>query len=150
MKNIILILFITLFTGGLFAQKIKIKNDIATVDGVPYIQMVKQSIGFVLSPLNSEEEDVFVQWMNYKDPNNISKSNPEGYVRWVEFNFLGLDLKCEIGSQTKKSLIKIILENKLYVNGQLNEENVRKFVEKMGSNFSGNRPGGNVNIIINN
>lgn len=151
MKKTLLLSLFTLLSIGLFAQKVKIKDGFATIDGEKYVKWEKaDNTAASISGLNSETEDIFAQWLNYKDPNQVQKSNPEGYVRWVELNFLDLDMKCEVMSQTRKSLVKMVLKNKLYVDGVLNQENVERFVKKYGAKFSANRPNGNVNIIINN
>ncbi len=151
MKTFFLLLFFTFLTSTFFAQKIKFKDDKVTVDGVEYLKWNKQgNSDFSISALNVENEEIFVRWMSYKDPNQITKSNPEGYVRWIELNFLVMDVKCEIGGQSKKSLIKVLIANKLYVDGSFNPDNASLMVKKFGTNFSQNRPNGNVNIIINN
>lgn len=134
------------------SQKVKIKDDIAYIDGVEYVKYIKKNMANEASimSLNTEDEDIFISYQDYTDPNKISKSNPEGKVRWIEVNFLTLDLKCEVSSRTHKGLVKLLYENNIYVDGALNAENVELFVKKYGTKFSDNRPGGNVNIIINN
>lgn len=152
MKYTLLISF--LFIGFLgFSQKVKvkIKDNIATIDGVDYISYTKQNMAndASIAELNQPEQ-IFASFQGYKDPNEITKSNPEGRVRWIEINFLDLKIKCEVQSMTHKGLVKLLYTNKIFVDGKLNEENARRFCAKYGMRFSENRPGGNVNIIINN
>mgnify|MGYP001394367376 CR=1 FL=1 len=71
-------------------------------------------------------------------------------MRWVELYFPSLDLRCEVNSATRKGLINLLIQHKIYVDGDLNEENVQKLVKRYGMRFSENRPNGNVKIIINN
>lgn len=155
MKTLILTLFLSIlfFSNQAIAQKskVKIKNGIATVDGSPYLKLKKISnVEISLFSLKSNEEEVAVSWLNYPDPAKVSSSNPEGLVRWVEFYFPALDLRCEVNSTTKKGLVKLFILHEIYVDGDLNEENVQKLVKRYGMRFSENRPNGNVKVIINN
>ena len=152
MKKILFLFALFTITFSGFAQKVKIKDGIANVDGNAYVKWEKRMAGneVAISGLNATEEEVSVMYESYKDPNEITQSNPEGKVRWVEFNFLTLDLKCEISSRGHKGLVKLLYLNKVFVDGALNVANAEKFVKKYGTKFSDNRPGNNVNIIINN
>jgi hypothetical protein len=152
MKNILLLIFLSLITLSGIAQKVKIKDNIAYVDGEAYLNWEKRSMANEASimGINSSEEEVSMMYLNYSDPTKVSNSNPEGKVRWVEVNFLTLDLKCEVATRTHKGLAKLLYQSNIYVDGVLNEANATKFVKKYGMKFSDNRPGGNVNIIINN
>lgn len=134
------------------SQKVKIDDNIAYVDGVEYLKYEKRNMAneASISSITAEGEEIYVMFLDYVDPNMISKSNPEGKVRWIEINFLTLDMKCEVSSRAHKGLIKLFVENELYTDGVLNTANAEKFVKKYGTKFSDNRPGGNVNIIINN
>lgn len=150
--GLFLLIFLGFFAHQSMAQKtkIKIKDDIASVDGTDYIQMKKVSGVNAVSvyEMGSEDEIIFVRWMSYNDPSEVSNANPKGAVRWVELKFLNLDLICEVDSRGKKGLIKLFLENNLFVNGSLDQDAVSKLVEKYGSTFSENRPASV--IIINN
>ena len=151
MKNFLILLGISLFTLPALAQKIKFKDDLAYVDDAVYVKWVKRVAGteVAVSAKNGENEELSIMYFDYVDPNVITKSNPEGKVRWVEFNFLSLNQKCEVESRGHKGLVKMMLENKIYMDGELNAENVARFVQKYGTKFSDNRPGGKVTIIIN-
>ncbi len=149
-KYVVLSVFVLLFGMG-FAQKIKIKDGYALVDGEKYLQWKKvSSVESSLMGLGSSEEEIFASWLNYVDPNKITSANPEGKVRWVELYFTTLELRCEVRSSTRKELVRMIIDNSLYEDGVLSKENVEKFVKKYGTRFSDNRPGGNVKVIINN
>lgn len=131
--------------------KIKIKDGIASVDGSPYLKWKKiSSIEASLSSLKVEDEEIAASWLNYPDPARVSDSNPKGLVRWIELYFPTLDLRCEVSSDTRKGLINLLIHHKIYVDGDLNEENVKKLVKRYGMRFSENRPNGNVKVIINN
>lgn len=153
MKHTLLLSFLLIGLAG-FSQKVKvkIKDNIATINGEPFLKIESQEMNTMSSIylLDSDEEIIFISRGEYYDRAEITESNPKGRVSWAEINFLGLKVKCEIGGKTRKGLIKLFYQNKIFVDGKLNEENAQRFCEKYGMKFSENRPGGNVNIIINN
>lgn len=151
MKYIIVVIFLTTLYNSAFTQKIKIKDEVASVDGVPFLKWEKRgSLEISIFGINSTEEEIYAMWLDYTDPTKITKSNPEGKVRWIELNFLTLNKKCEIDTRGYKGLVKFIYDNKIYVDNVLNTENIDKVISKYGMRYSQNRPGGNVNIYINN
>jgi hypothetical protein len=150
--SIVLLFFLSFFAQQSFAQKqkVKIKDEIASVDGVDYLQWkkVKGANAVSVFELGSDDEVIFVRWVSYDDPSKISNANPKGSVRWVELQFLELELTCEVDSRGNKGLVKFFLEDKLFVNGELDTAAVEKLVKKYGRNYSDNRP--ESIIIINN
>lgn len=144
--------FLVTLSGTALSQKIKIKDNVATVDAVPFLKWDKRNmVEISIMGINSTEEEIYAMWLDYSDPTKITKSNPEGKVRWIELNFLTLNKKCEIDSRGQNGLVKFIYENKIYVDNALSAENVDKVIAKYGMRFTQNRPGGgNVNIYINN
>ncbi len=152
MKSLLLI-FAIQTTFSVYSQKIKIDDNIAYVDGIAWVKYEKKNMANEASVmgLESQSEEIFILYQNYADPNNISKANPEGKVRWMEINFLTLGIKCEIANDTHKGIVKLLADNKIYKDGVLNAENAALLVKKYGTRFSDNRPrNGNVNIIIQN
>ena len=151
MYKIIGILCLFTFSISGFSQKIKIKDDIATVDGTPFLHfnysMSENSI--TISGIESDHDEIYATYLDYNDPKQATSSNPNGTVRWIELNFLTLDLKCEVDSQSKKMLVKLIIKHKLYEGGALNVANVNTLISKFGMRFTENRPNG-VTVIINN
>lgn len=152
MKYIMFAVFLVTLSGTALSQKIKIKDNVATVDAVPFLKWDKRNmVEISIMGINSTEEEIYAMWLDYSDPTKITKSNPEGKVRWIELNFLTLNKKCEIDSRGQNGLVKFIYENKIYVDNALSAENVDKVIAKYGMRFTQNRPGGgNVNIYINN
>ena len=147
-----LILAISFFSSDSLAQtqKVKVKNGVATVDGVDYMRIEKNSGSPDLSiyTMGSDEEIVYVQYMKYQDPSKVTRSNPNGNVSWYVLKFLTLDIECEVGSISKKALTKMFLENDIIVDDALNQEAAELLVKKKGTKWSDNRPG--TTIIINN
>jgi len=149
--RLILIAISMCFFGMSNAQKIKINDNVATVDGKPFVKWGKvNSMESTIASLNSEEEEIAARWMNYPDPAHVSEANPKGLVRWIELYFPTLDLRCEVSNSTRKELIKLFIRHNIFVEGELNAENVAKMVKRYGMSFSENRPNNNVKVIINN
>lgn len=151
MKDWIIVIGILLFGFSGFSQKVKLNESVATVNGEEYVFYEKRNMANEASVrgIQADQEEVYIMYMNYVDPNRVSSANPEGKVRWLEVNFLTLDLKCEVENRTHKAMVKLFYENDLFTNGVINPEKARLFCKKYGTKFSDNRPGGNVNIIIN-
>ncbi len=145
----LLLLFLGVFAHQSMAQKekIKIKNEIVTVDGYDYVQWKRDITGNAVSvyELGSGEEIIFFRWLSY---NTSSDNDPAKKVSWIEVKFLDESLICEISSMGQRGLIRFMRDNNLIVNGELNAEAAEKVVQKYGTNFSDNRP--NSVIIINN
>lgn len=155
MKTILFTLLLSTFFISNHANaqktKVKIKDGIAHVDGDPFLKWKKiTGVEASISGLESEDEEIVALWLDYPDPTRVSDANPKGLVRWVELYFPTFDLRCEMSSMGRKGLVKAFIDHKIYVDGVLNEENVQKLVKRQGMRFSENRPGGNVNVIINN
>lgn len=134
------------------AQKVKIDDDIAYVDDVEYCKYVRKNMANEadIKGMNADRDEIFMSFQSYIDPNEVSKSNPEGKVRWIELNFLELGIKCEVQSNTHKWIVKLLWENNIFVDGKLDPEAARRIVSKYGTRFTDNRRNGNINIIINN
>lgn len=136
------ILIVCGFSFNSFAQKVKIKDDVATIDGADYVTVKTSVLSSEVSiyELGSDDELIFIQYFSYADPTKVTSGNPQGMVRWVELKFLTENLVCEISSRSPKALIKVLYENDIFVDGKLSPENVQKFVAKYGTSFTDNKP----------
>lgn len=152
MKSKILLLALLALPVLAMSQKVKIDDNVATVDGVEFCFYEKKNMANDASVkgLQATNEEIFLTFQSYNDPNQITKSNPEGKVRWIEVNFVDLGLKCEVPSNTHKWMVKLFLENNIFVDGKVDSAAAQRLVNKYGTKFTDGRPGGNVNIIINN
>jgi len=150
MKKILLFLCVSLLASTSFSQKTKIKDNVATVDGVAFLKWdLRHGSEISISGINSTSEEIFAMYMDYSDPAKVTSANPEGKVRWIELNFVTLQKKCEIDTRTQGGLVKFIFENNLYIDNVINAENVEKLVYKYGMRFSEGRPKGTtVNVFI--
>jgi hypothetical protein len=153
MKTILTLLLSTLFVTNLAhaqKQKIKIKDGYALVDDEQYVKWDdRSSLEASIQGLNAEGEEIVALWLNYPDPARVSSANPKGLVNWVELYFPTLDLRCEIEPSTRKNVIQWLLDHNIYVDGELNAENVEKLVKRQGMRYSESRPN-SVKVIINN
>lgn len=145
----LLLLFLGFFVNESIAQKekIKIKNEIATVDGVDFVQMKRDFTENAISvhELGSGEEIIFIRFLEY---NTSADNDPSTKVSWVELNFLNQNQVCEINNRGQKGLVRFLLDNNLIVNGELNTEVITKVIRKYGTTYSDNRP--DSVLIINN
>jgi len=143
----ILLLVFGLLAQESIAQKVKIKNEIASVEGEEYVRIkrAKGANAASIYEIGSGEEVIFARWLNY---NTATNNNPQTRVNWIELKFLNLDISCEIDNRGYKGLVRFLKDNGVFVNGVLDEEAARKVVQKYGNNFSANRP--ESVIIINN
>ncbi len=150
MKKIFFVGLLLVATSIRFGQKVEIKDGIASVDGVAWLKWDRRVGSEIsVSGINSTQEEIYIMYLDYSDPKKVTSSNPEGKVRWIELNFLTLKKKCEISTRGHDGIVKFLFENKVYVDNVLNAENVDIIVQKYGMRFSEARPGGNVNIYIN-
>ncbi|PWH82921.1 hypothetical protein [Brumimicrobium oceani] len=154
MKALILfsILFIS-FTSFSQKQKVKVKNDIVTLDGNPLFKMVSSNYpdGYTLYSLDDEKLAVFNSQF-YNDPKQVTAGSPEGRVGYFEITFFNGDLdQCEIRIVGfKKQLAQHIISAGLIEDGKLVEKAVKEFCAINGSRFSEDRKNSGTTIIINN
>jgi len=138
---ILLALFLGCFALHATAQKdkIKIKNEMVTINGTDYVEWKRDLASNAVSvhELNSGEEVIFMRWMSY---NTSASNDPSTRVSWVEIKFLESGTVCEIENRGQKGLVRFLVDNNLIVNGSLDEEAAQRVVNKYGNNFSANRP----------
>jgi hypothetical protein len=155
MKNLVLLLFV-LITSATFAQKQKVTvdDDTVKVDGVPYCLLVKgpgMSYDFTVKSLTGEEL-MFMQFLEFNNPNKVNNSNPKGRVTYFEVTFFNDSRKCEVDAPGgKKFVAKIIVDNKLIKDNAIDPAAENKFILINGFKYSEEKKtlGGTV-IIINN
>lgn len=154
MKAILIfsILFISFATLSQ-KQKVKVKNDIVTLDGNPMFKMVSSNYpdAYTIYSLEDEKLAIF-NAQYYNDPKQITAGSPEGRVGYFEITFFNGDLdQCEIRIVGfKKQLAQHIISAGLIVDGQLVEKAVKEFCAINGSKFSEARKNSGTTIIINN
>ncbi len=150
MKNLKLIVTVLIMTIAFSAtaQKVKIKKDIASVDGVAYLDLTDCSALSCTFKTMTGVEVMSVQWESFKKPNPV-KTNP-GYrgptmatvtQHYAIINFFDFDLEFETELASKKGLVKELYKNKVVLeDGSVSKENALRFSKKFGKDVSGTRP----------
>lgn len=143
MKKIIITLFICI-PFLLNSQKIEHdkKTNQVTIDGKDDFLLIRKGCVFDEECYFEayDRDSIKVMRINYRDFNStseISKSNPDGTVRYFEYIFLESKQKTEIDfyAMSPKSIAKTIVTNKLIVNGKLDQKAVDEFVLVNGTPF---------------
>ena len=88
------ILFTLFLSFAGFSQKIKIKKGQVSVDGVDMLYVkpdgaMTTEVSYYF--IENDEEFLFTTYLEYTDPSKVSSGNPEGKVRYIEMNFIGLN-----------------------------------------------------------
>ena len=152
MKNLIVIIALTLIPLAGLSQKIKIKKGVVYVDAVAK-HNIKTYAGreVTISNIETGKDEIFILYKEYVNPDLITKSNPKGTVNWIEINFLEFNKKTELSNRTRKGIIKFLIRNKVYVNGLIDEKAVDQIINKYGiSSFTDAKPNKTIRVIIEN
>ena len=120
------------------------KTDEVTVDGVKVFKIERTGCGFGATDchydiLDLEGNKLFkVNYRDFNSPVEISKSNPQGTVRYFEFVFFSSKQKAETDFTGIKEihLAKFIVKNKMVKDGKINQTAVDEFVFSSGTPFS--------------
>lgn len=152
MKTILLTL-LTFFVFSIgFSQKIKIKNDIVSIDGTPAFKMELRVLNemMILSDLDGKKLAIF-QMEAYNDSKYISQGNPNGRVTYYSATFYDENMsKCEFDAPgLRKAVARYINDFGLIKDNQLDEAAVAQFVKIHGTKFSDERNSSSTIIIIN-
>ena len=154
-----------LISVALQAQKVKTpkidvnKNNKILVDGSEIATIEKDGCGFSVSCTyyvrNSDGKTLItVMFMHFNDPKEITKSDPEGRVFYYRFSFADEKGVAEYDytGMGAKSVAKIIVKAKLIKDNELDDYEVRQFIQANGTRYSNRQAGLNnrQTIIINN
>ena len=127
LKTLLLLAALTCYTSS-FAQKVKIKDNIAYVDDKPYVKVSDCGIfkeECSVSNLDGKEI-IFIDSLT-------DSRRPGTYYRAV---FIGLDTTIEI-KQTMKSFVETLYKNNVVgPDGRLIPESVKIMLEKYGNRIS--------------
>jgi len=140
---LIALLFLPL---ALSAQKVKLddKTHIVTVDGVNSFIIERFGCGFGLPDCHFDVHDldsnkvIVINYKQFNSPVERKPSNPDGRVDYFEFVFLKSGKKAEIDAGRIKSekVAELMVKNKFFVAGKLNDQAVDEFVLIHGTPFS--------------
>jgi hypothetical protein len=127
-KHFLVLILITLNTQFSFAQKVKIKDNIAYVDDKPYVKVSDCGIFKEECSISNLEGKEIIFIDSLTDPRR-----PGTYFRAV---FIGLNTSIEI-KQTMKTFVETLYKNHAVDGeGKLNPEDVKILSEKYGNRIS--------------
>jgi hypothetical protein len=124
------VLFLVAFAIGttVNAQEVKIKKEIASIDGKEYVRVGDCGMFATECSIRNLEGEELIIIKSFKD-----EKNPGTYF---QLRFVGTDTKIEL-KKTIKPLIKLLYENKVVTeDGRLNLERVKVLLEKYGNQIS--------------
>ena len=130
---IVTLIFTSIFS---FSQKIKLDDGIIKIEGKEWANY--KGCGFFSDEcsITKGNFEIFAKVERAKDIKEISSSNPNGNVSWLQVKFIGLD-KIYEQSQTYKSMIKDLYNAGVFnEDNTFNEEAINKLVEKKGNSYS--------------
>jgi len=120
------------------------KTNEVTIDGVKSFKIERVDCGW--NPvdchydiLDMEGNKLFkVNFRDFKSSVEISRANPQGIVRYLEFVFFSSKQKAETDFMGMKEihLAKFIVKNKLVKDSKLNQTAVDEFVFSTGTPFA--------------
>lgn len=133
MKHLMAILFGCFFTMTLFAQTVKIKDDIATVNGTPYC-IIEKSGNILINNFSikglDKKELIFVRG---ESVNLSEKESKAFYILTVLETEETFEIELQIGMA--KFLVKEFYNNEVIQENKINEAGLKKFKLKYGGNF---------------
>ncbi|HEX8269498.1 MAG TPA: hypothetical protein VF581_06365 [Flavobacterium sp.] len=146
-----LVLFVFLISTCCFAQKIKLKDGVVTVDAIAWLKYSDcGAFDRTCSLLNNDNEElIFLKWIDVPGVEPVTASNKDGSLNYVVVKFLGYNQSFEV-QKTQKGIIELLYNAKVINEaGVLDEEKAQRLVEKYGAEFSA-RTGAptNTNTII--
>lgn len=133
-------------------QKVTVKKDIVSVDGIPFFKMISTNYPDAYTVYNLKDEKLaYFSAQFYSDPNQITPGNPQGRIGYFDITFFNEEMdKCEIKIVGfKKHLAQLIIAEKLIQMDKLDNIAVKKFCKVNGFKFSESKNRQNTVIIIN-
>ena len=124
------VLFLIAFAIGttVNAQEVKIKKEIASIDGKEYVRVGDCGMFATECSIRNLEGEELITIKTFKDART-----PGTYF---QLRFVGTDTKIEL-KKTIKPLIKLLFENKVVTeDGRLNLDRVKVLSEKYGNQIS--------------
>lgn len=134
-----LLLVVFGFTNSDPKPKIKTKDNIVSVDGVPYFYAkYNRLIGGIDIAKVDGTKLLFLRRQNYTDPSLVNKNNPTGKSSFYSMIREGqTEVLCELSYASNKYLAKLFLEYTILdENGNINDANLLKLAGQIGKTFS--------------
>ena len=143
-----IILFCLLFIGNSFTQKVKIRKDIATIDGLEYANMAECNSQTCTIKSMSGENILVMYWESFEKPNPV-KRNPKSKSPYHEtvterysiIKFFGMDIEFESKLLSRKQILKALYKDNVIDNdGKLSVTQAKVFTKKHSRDISSKRP----------
>lgn len=130
-----LICLMLLFPFLGFAQKVETNDSLILVDNARYVRFEKEGHGaFQIKKYtfydNAGKAALLITWKGSSSPSEISRASPRGEFMYAEFIFFQSKQKAHLRYQSDKTsaIAKLVVKNKLFKDGQIDQEAVDNFV----------------------
>jgi|GEM_PF-1817755 len=142
--------FAVVISCSVFGQKVKIKKDIATVDGKEFVKVFKDPVAedsFNIISLNGKDL-FYLKFNNYNDPKEINYSNKGGFVSYFEVMSADLDTvyfetdltHCLVGCNITDNFIKMLYGGRILKDdGSIDINRLEILSKKVGFEYSKKR-----------
>jgi len=147
MKNLLFIAITLLFAATISAQNVRVSGNRIMVDGQK-IATIERLGCRAVSPhciyyiRNSEGKLLItIVEMDMADPTEVTQFNPTGIVRYLRFSFaddrgIAEMLNPAVLNTRSRDIARIVAVSRLISEDELNESEVRNFVQTHGTFFS--------------
>ncbi|MCH2224814.1 MAG: DUF4476 domain-containing protein [Crocinitomicaceae bacterium] len=130
-KIIVVATFLLLIVSpSLYAQKIKVKNDIATVNGEEYLRISKNLTGIYVNTIIDNVPILEARYHRYPDPARSEQNTVCYFEVRIEGTNDFFELDC--GLSDKKNIIKMIYNNGFYKDGVIDIEKAKLYESRNG------------------
>lgn len=133
LKNVFLLLIITVSYNIVNAQEVKLKNEFVYIDGIKVFKYEKNAGEGWLSlfEIDNEDEIIFIK----ENDNGTSGYRDDDYT---QYKFLKEDITIEISTYNYwKNHIKFLYENKCFnLDGKVNQTKVQNTFDKFDENIT--------------
>ena len=147
MKKLLFIAITLLFTATISAQNVRVARNKIVVDGTEIASIERlgcraaspQCIHYIR---NSEGNLLItVVEMDFSDPTEVTQFNPNGVVRYLRFSFaddggIAEMLNPAMLNTRPIDVARIVAAARLINDNELNEREVRNFIQAHGTHFS--------------
>jgi len=159
MKSFLLLLISFALATSASAQKIKVEDELITVDGQPYARIEQDGCGLIdvdcfyyVKSLQNQRLFV-VKQMSFNDPTQVSASNPQGRQMYLQYVFTAAKATAETSYPATLHLRALDVARKVYKaqlikDGTLNEQLAADFVTNNGTTYSEHRRASSQPTII--
>ena len=159
MKSLYYLLALSALATTASAQKIKVENELITVDGQPYARIEQDGCGLmdvdcVYYIKSLQNKRLFaVKQQAFNDPALVSAASPQGHTIYLQYIFTATKTTAETSFPATLHLRALDVARKVYKahllkDGELDPQMAEDFVTTNGTTYSERRRGLNQPVII--